>query len=210
MQAQRKTIIGCALLFLTIAGTCWWVWDTQLARHPNQLFGQLRQQGPDEKGVAKPPRRLATRLPGEQTKRWQAAKFRNAHGKHLFASDAGRSGLDHLPHEGQLSGGPVPSRCAKTREREGHCRRLPQSAGDHVPCLAGEETLHGTRSLTTLTSSIPLALSVIMFADSNSSATRSRLPRPMQLERAGDFRRTGLLYFAANWPVPSRRALEYV
>ncbi len=73
MQAQRKTIIGCALLFLTIAGTCWWVWDTQLARHPNQLFGQLRQQGPDEKGVAKPPRRLATRLPGEQTKRWQAA-----------------------------------------------------------------------------------------------------------------------------------------
>src|SRR5438876_9171454 len=59
MQAQRKTIIGCALLFLTIAGTCWWVWDTQLARHPNQLFGQLRQQGPDEKGVAKPPRRLA-------------------------------------------------------------------------------------------------------------------------------------------------------
>jgi len=73
MQAQRKTIIGCALLFLTIAGTCWWVWDTQLARHPNQLFGQLRQQGPDENGVAKPPRRLATRLPGEQTKRWQAA-----------------------------------------------------------------------------------------------------------------------------------------
>jgi hypothetical protein len=57
-----------------------------------------------------------------------------------------------------------------------------------------------------VTSSIPLALSVIMFADSNSSATRSRLPRPMQLERAGDFRRTGLIYFAANWPVPSRRA----
>ena len=26
-----------------------------------------------------------------------------------------------------------------------------------------------------------------MFADSNSSATRSRLPRPIQLERAGDF-----------------------
>ena len=32
------------VLLLTIAGACWWVWDTQLARFPNQLFGQFRQQ----------------------------------------------------------------------------------------------------------------------------------------------------------------------
>src|SRR5260370_7732081 len=75
MQAQRKTLIGCALLFLTIAGTCWGVWDTQWARHPNQLFGQLRQPGPDEKGVAKLPTRLATRLPAEKPNRRQAATF---------------------------------------------------------------------------------------------------------------------------------------
>ena len=47
-QTRRKTIIGCAImggvLLLTIAGACWWVWDTQLARFPNQLFGQFRQQ----------------------------------------------------------------------------------------------------------------------------------------------------------------------
>lgn len=44
IQTRRKTVIGCALLLLTIAGACWWVWSTQLARHPNQLFGQIRQQ----------------------------------------------------------------------------------------------------------------------------------------------------------------------
>jgi WD40 repeat protein len=47
-QTRRKTIIGCAImggvLLLIIAGACWWVWDTQLARFPNQLFGQFRQQ----------------------------------------------------------------------------------------------------------------------------------------------------------------------
>src|SRR6266851_618264 len=53
----------------------------------------------------------------------------------------------------------------------------------------GRRNLTRISELTTLTSSIPLALSVIMFADSNSPATRSRLPRPMQLERAGDFRK---------------------
>src|SRR6266581_4001647 len=90
--------------------------------------------------------RLRWGLPGEQTKRRQAAQRSNAHGEHLFTSDAGRSSLDHLPHEGYLSGGPVPSHCAKTRKREGHCRRLPQSAGDHLPCLTGEETLHRSRS----------------------------------------------------------------
>jgi WD40 repeat protein len=48
IQTRRKTIIGCAImcgvLLLTIAGACWWVWYTQLARFPNQLFGQFRQQ----------------------------------------------------------------------------------------------------------------------------------------------------------------------
>jgi WD40 repeat protein len=43
MQTRWRIAIGCALLLLTLAGICWWVWETQLARHPNQLFGQFRQ-----------------------------------------------------------------------------------------------------------------------------------------------------------------------
>jgi hypothetical protein len=43
MQTRWRIVIGCALLLLTLTAICRWVWDTQLARHPNQLFGQLRQ-----------------------------------------------------------------------------------------------------------------------------------------------------------------------
>ncbi len=43
-QTRKRTIItGCALLLFLLGGCCWGIWDTQLARHPNQLFGQLHQ-----------------------------------------------------------------------------------------------------------------------------------------------------------------------
>ncbi len=45
MLQRRKRIIvtTCALLLVLLGGGCWGIWYTQLARHPNQLFGQIHQ-----------------------------------------------------------------------------------------------------------------------------------------------------------------------
>ena len=85
-----------ALLFLTIAGTCWWVWDRQLARHPTQLFGQLRQQGLTKKEVQ---HHLVSWLPDCPGNKHSGGKRRSSATR--TGNTSGRSGLDHLPYEGQ-------------------------------------------------------------------------------------------------------------
>ena len=61
---------------------------------------------------------LGGSLSGEQTKWWQAAQRRNTHGQYLFASDAGRSGLYHLPDEGDNYLAAQYHRIARRRGRE--------------------------------------------------------------------------------------------